>query len=673
MPTIPYVPTYRRGTTAPLAYVDTQANFGAVGDGIVDDTNAIIAAIQYVEARGGGIVFFPKGTYLVSAEIATTSDNVMLCGVGPEASIIKTTSATANVFVFDGGTYCFASDLGFTSSVTRTAGYNILFDGCYKSGVSRIYSLGQFRTVGFIDSVLVQADDCYFENPTAATGSGVYIDGGNDQILEDVRMNGAQNIATGTLTSGNATITGISASDILKFSAGQQIFGPGITYGTTVDSVGATSVVMSANANATGSSANIFMGSTQPYAAIHVVKTGALALYDCGSVYGGNGLALVPKTSSEIANVFSLACTWDTGSGHGILLQAASGTTIKSAYFVQDWASSNAQNGVVTAGAGTIADLSFVGCRILNNGQHGIIFDDVATDVSVVDSAVRANSAESTGVYSGIRHDATAGCRIIGNRSGPLSPYTQLQKYGIEINSTTDHYVITSNDVRGNGTAGILDAASGTDKTIHDNLGGSSSYSTVAETINLTAATPAAGAALGAAQYLVGGHLQIDTYAAASAAQLGRANGSISSPTQVLANQVLAGFTYRGYGATGFSTARGALQVQTTQDWTDSAQGMRVLGNAVADGSTTSVEAIRWDSNGVAIKNGFAIPAGGTAGVGLRFSATANFGVFFGSGAPSLAAAKGSLYLRSDGSTTNDRMYVNTDGSTTWTAVTTAA
>ena len=68
-----------------------------------------------------------------------------------------------------------------------------------------------------------------------------------------------------------------------------------------------------------------------------------------------------------------------------------------------------------------------------------------------------------------------------------------------------------------------------------------------------------------------------------------------------------------------------------------------------------------------------AIPAGGTAGRGVLVSSATNFGVFFGSGAPTLSAAKGSLYLRSDGSGTGDRMYVNTDGSTTWTAVTTAA
>ncbi len=68
-----------------------------------------------------------------------------------------------------------------------------------------------------------------------------------------------------------------------------------------------------------------------------------------------------------------------------------------------------------------------------------------------------------------------------------------------------------------------------------------------------------------------------------------------------------------------------------------------------------------------------AIPAGGTAGAGILVSSATNFGLFFGSGTPTLAAAQGSLYMRSDGSTTNDRMYVNTDGSTTWTPVTTGS
>jgi hypothetical protein len=90
-------------------------------------------------------------------------------------------------------------------------------------------------------------------------------------------------------------------------------------------------------------------------------------------------------------------------------------------------------------------------------------------------------------------------------------------------------------------------------------------------------------------------------------------------------------------------------------------------------GTAAANERLRADTTGVVVMNALAIPAGGTAATGLRFSSTANFGVFFGSGAPTLSAAKGSLYLRSDGSGTGDRIYVNTNGSTTWTAITTAS
>ena len=68
--------------------------------------------------------------------------------------------------------------------------------------------------------------------------------------------------------------------------------------------------------------------------------------------------------------------------------------------------------------------------------------------------------------------------------------------------------------------------------------------------------------------------------------------------------------------------------------------------------------------------------SGLVAGGASAFIATnvaAGMGIYVGSGAPTVAAAKGSLYLRSDGSGTADRAYINTNGSTTWTALTTAA
>lgn len=60
--------------------------------------------------------------------------------------------------------------------------------------------------------------------------------------------------------------------------------------------------------------------------------------------------------------------------------------------------------------------------------------------------------------------------------------------------------------------------------------------------------------------------------------------------------------------------------------------------------------------------NATAIPTGGTAGGGFLFSSTANNGLFFGTGAPTLTAAEGSLYLRND----TGHPYYNSTGSTTW-------
>jgi hypothetical protein len=44
-----------------------------------------------------------------------------------------------------------------------------------------------------------------------------------------------------------------------------------------------------------------------------------------------------------------------------------------------------------------------------------------------------------------------------------------------------------------------------------------------------------------------------------------------------------------------------------------------------------------------------------------------------GTGAPSHSAAKGTLYLRLDGSSSSTRAYINSDGATSWVAVTTAS
>ena len=88
-------------------------------------------------------------------------------------------------------------------------------------------------------------------------------------------------------------------------------------------------------------------------------------------------------------------------------------------------------------------------------------------------------------------------------------------------------------------------------------------------------------------------------------------------------------------------------------------------------GAATSVTSLAATGN-ITADSASALVAGGASAF-IATNVAAGMGIYVGSGAPTVAAAKGSLYLRSDGSGTGDRAYINTNGSTTWTALTTAA
>ncbi len=57
-------------------------DFGATGDGSTNDTAAVQAAIDYAEAAGGGVVYFPQGTYLISSTLTIDGHGVSLLGAG---------------------------------------------------------------------------------------------------------------------------------------------------------------------------------------------------------------------------------------------------------------------------------------------------------------------------------------------------------------------------------------------------------------------------------------------------------------------------------------------------------------------------------------------------------------------------------------------------------------
>jgi hypothetical protein len=111
------------------------------------------------------------------------------------------------------------------------------------------------------------------------------------------------------------------------------------------------------------------------------------------------------------------------------------------------------------------------------------------------------------------------------------------------------------------------------------------------------------------------------------------------------------------------------VTVASTQTLTNKALTSPTIADPAITGTMSGTLPV---TGAVRVHSDTAIPAGGTAGAGLLVSSATNFGIFFGSGAPTLAAGTGSFYLRSNGSGKNNRIYVNTGG-TGWTAIVTVA
>lgn len=122
---------YKESSTATARnYVDwlgethvSVKDFGAVGDGVADDTVAAQAASDRVETRGGGWVLWPTGTYKITSAI--TIDTVGVCHRGNgRKSIIKNFSTTGSVFSINVGSAIDSKivlkDLAITANTTSS-------------------------------------------------------------------------------------------------------------------------------------------------------------------------------------------------------------------------------------------------------------------------------------------------------------------------------------------------------------------------------------------------------------------------------------------------------------------------------------------------------------------------------------------------------------------------
>ncbi|MEN2472346.1 glycosyl hydrolase family 28-related protein [Burkholderia sp. GS2Y] len=82
-----------RSLTAKLSDQISVKDFGAMGNGTNDDTQAIQNAINYLQSLArGGTLYYPAGTYLVTSTLKVTSSYIRQVGDGIGASLIVTVS-----------------------------------------------------------------------------------------------------------------------------------------------------------------------------------------------------------------------------------------------------------------------------------------------------------------------------------------------------------------------------------------------------------------------------------------------------------------------------------------------------------------------------------------------------------------------------------------------------
>lgn len=128
-------------------------DFGAVGDGITDDTAAMQAAAARVSTNGGAL-YLPAGTYLITGYFAITGSNVKVYGDGMGATVIKVGAWVDGILISkDGANY----PSGITGILDNITIQDLTIDGNrngYVNGPNDTYGNG----VSFVacDNIIVR-------------------------------------------------------------------------------------------------------------------------------------------------------------------------------------------------------------------------------------------------------------------------------------------------------------------------------------------------------------------------------------------------------------------------------------------------------------------------------------------------------------------------------------
>lgn len=353
-------------------------DFGAVGDGVADDTAAIQAALT---AGAGKVVHFPAATYKVTSALSVPT-NTTLSGYG---ATLSCTSSQFSVLSFanGGGAY------GLTIVGPASATYNANGIGITCSGTNNAPSAPTF-----VNAPTVK--DCVISNFGAYGVFFSYVNGG---LVEGCKISGIGYTGVGGVSCNDTTVT---SNDIGTVGPGP---GTGDAYGVFLDRNNGTSETAEPRSYRCAITNNDIRT---------VVATG-----------GANGQGIDTHAGVE----FVIADNRISGCQVGIAVTSSviSGTP---------------QLGPkrVTVSGNVINGLS-VGYGILLSGAvSGATVNEYAEQVTIQNNVVLNHGATNDALNGGIVAQATKGCTISGNtvrNSRSVGINLNLENRGINVTGNT--------------------------------------------------------------------------------------------------------------------------------------------------------------------------------------------------------------------------------------------
>ena len=419
--------------------------YGALGDGIADDTAAIQATIDAVEAMGEGVVFIPAGTYLISSPL-TFGSNIRIQGIG-NSSILKNKAGRTDppgtilyhLFepnapgVSNSGLYDLWLDHNLTAygeldhspciSVNKTINFtisNITFDdvitmaiwadsfaGATTTGLlvsnCRILksSMGGLSVFGDIWNTTIVGcvfsnckDDAIsfsgtFDECSALTEHPIGITISGCTITDCNRRNASDSVPHGILLFGAeyASITGVT---IDKTLGGLAIFGISAARRTTHVSMSGCTIRRS------GDTPDSIVG--VPTSGIRIGYADDITIGDCGSFgsIGGNGIEVIDSNRIALSNL-SLSGNYYCGASIANVMDG----TINSC-LILDNGDTGANPWGILLDAGTAPSINWIisGNRI-GNSVAGIPSYSTTHGIYMVASGI-ANSIVNNNDFTGI-------------------------------------------------------------------------------------------------------------------------------------------------------------------------------------------------------------------------------------------------------------------------------